>query len=152
NAEPVAGDVASILGAMLASDGPHFLITSRVRLGIAEAACVDIDALDSEDACALFDDRARRVASGVAFDGAAGELVRRLEGSPLALELAAARVSVLPPAKLLDRFSCHLDLLKSTRLDFPMRHRTLRAVIDGSWDSLSSTEQDALAACSVFRG
>src|SRR5262249_40119575 len=82
----------------------------------------------------------------------ARELVRRLDGSPLAIELAAARVNVLPPAKLLERFDHHLDLLASTRADVAPRHRTLRAAIEGSWDSLTDVERRALAACSIFRG
>jgi predicted ATPase len=79
------------------------------------------------------------------------QLVRLLEGLPLAIELAAARVRVMPPRTLLARMSERFKLLTSAggRVD---RQATLRAVFDWSWDLLSAPEKAALAQLSVFHG
>ena len=79
------------------------------------------------------------------------ELCWRLEGIPLAIELAAARIRVLPPGALLERIEDRLDLL-SGPADLPERQRTLRATIDWSYDLLDSHERDLFARLSVFVG
>ena len=98
-------------------------------------------ATDSDAAFALNDDTADDVA----------ELCRRLDGLPLALELAAARVRLLRPAALLRRLSGHLDL-RSGRSDLPARQQTLRATIDWSHDLLDEAERSLFARFSVFAG
>ena len=86
---------------------------------------------------------------------ALGELARRLDGIPLALELAAARLRLLPPAQLLrrlgDRLDRPLDLAAGT-VDLPDRQRTLRATIEWSYDLLSPSERALLDRLSVFTG
>jgi predicted ATPase len=77
------------------------------------------------------------------------KLCRRLEGIPLAIELAAARVRVLPPGALLDRIGVRLDLLIGPS-DLPERQRTLRATMDWSYNLLDEQERVLFAALSVF--
>jgi predicted ATPase len=135
--------------------GVVFVVTSRVRLGLEGEAQVELGPLDESDALALFEDRARRVFPSFQRghdEPALRELVARLDHSPLAIELAAARVKVLPPRALLTRLSARLDLLRSTHRDALPRHATLRSALDGSWDLLETIDRAALAACSVFHG
>jgi predicted ATPase len=79
------------------------------------------------------------------------ELCRRLDGLPLAIELAAAHATVLPPAALLARMERRLDLLRATTQDAPARHQTLRATIDWSYELLSDTEL-AVFRMAIFAG
>jgi non-specific serine/threonine protein kinase len=84
-------------------------------------------------------------------DAIAG-IVNRLDGMPLAIELAAARVKLLPPEAILARLEHSLGLLVGDSWDVPDRQRTLRATIAWSYDLLSEPARRLLAACSVFRG
>src|SRR4030095_12454288 len=77
-------------------------------------------------------------------------ICRRLDGLPLALELAAARVRILEPAALLGRLDHALDLLTSGDRDLPLRQRTLRATISWSFSLLRATEQRVARRASVF--
>ena len=79
------------------------------------------------------------------------QLCERLDGLPLALELAAARTKLLAPEALLDRLADRLDALKGTR-DAEERHMTLRATIAWSYDLLDEDEQELFASLGVFRG
>ena len=79
-------------------------------------------------------------------------IVERLDGLPLAIELAAARIKLLPPQAILDRLADSLGLLVSGNRDAPDRQRTLRSTIAWSHDLLSEPARRLLAACSVFRG
>lgn len=132
-----------------------FIVTSRSRLRLEGEAVVEVGPLDDADALALFEERARRLRPSFSRsedEEALRELVRRLDHNPLAIELAAARVTVLPPRKLLERLATRLDLLRSTRRDGAARHANLRSALDGSWDLLAPWEKQALAQCSVFHG
>jgi predicted ATPase/DNA-binding SARP family transcriptional activator len=81
-----------------------------------------------------------------------GALCRRLDGIPLALELAAAWARVGTPAQMLERLSDRFEMLVSRRRDIPPRHRSLRAAIDWSYDLLSPELRRFLAQLSIFRG
>jgi predicted ATPase len=109
----------------------------------------------SDPAMALFVERAAAVDPTFTLDDrntmAVAELCRRLDGLPLAIELAAARVRLLPPAALLARLTDRLDLLRSGP-ERPERHRTLSATIDWSADLLTPTERRLFARLAVFQG
>ena len=134
----------------------RLLVTSRERLQIESEACFDLEPLSLELSSTLFEQRARAVRADFTVSRAnatdVAELVRRLDGLPLAIELAAARVNVLPPSRLRDRLAARFDLLRSQRQDLPPRQLTLRGAIDWSWELLSEDERETLAQCSVFRG
>jgi predicted ATPase len=114
-------------------------------------------ALDEMGRCpsvALFVQRAAKVKTGFALtEGNAApiaEICRRLDGLPLALELAAARVRILDPEALLQRLDHALDLLTSGDRDLPLRQRTLRAAISWSYSLLDAQEQQTLRRLSSF--
>jgi predicted ATPase len=102
----------------------------------------------------LFVQRALKVKPGFQLDetnaDAVSGICRQLDGLPLALELAAARVRILEPARLLQRLDHALDLLSSGDRDLPLRQRTLRATISWSYSLLEAPEQQLLRRCSVF--
>jgi predicted ATPase/DNA-binding SARP family transcriptional activator len=83
---------------------------------------------------------------------AVAELCRKLEGMPLAIEMAAAWAKLLPPTRMLERLERQLDLLVSRRRDLPPRHQSLRATIEWSYGLLSLEQQACFARLSVFRG
>ncbi|MGH9050365.1 MAG: DUF4062 domain-containing protein [Acidimicrobiia bacterium] len=115
-----------------------------------------IDALADEPAVQLFLDRARAVAARIELTpdtaDAVVEICRRLEGIPLAIELAAARTRLLSPAELLGRLTDRLSVLVGGGPDAPERQRTLRATIDWSYELLTDDERALLARLSVFTG
>jgi tetratricopeptide (TPR) repeat protein len=107
--------------------------------------------MNETDGVRLFLDRARAVMPDLAESVDVHALVRRLDGLPLALELAAARTKLLAPAQLLGRLARRLDILKGSR-DAADRHATLRATIAWSHDLLDRDEQELFAKLAVFRG
>ena len=124
----------------------RLLVTSRERLRVRGEVDYAVLPLADREAIDLFCTRAR-----VDPDATITALCRRLDNLPLALELAAARTSVLSPAQILERVSERLDLLKGGR-DAEARQRTLRATIAWSHDLLTTEEQRLFAALSVFAG
>ncbi len=156
NFEQVARHAEETLGTWLARAGDaRFLVTSREVLGVVGEEALALAPLQADDASQLF---LRRAASAKrdfhASDDdqvAVGALVKLLDGLPLAIELAAARVRTLTPRALLARMSERFKLLASSggRLD---RQSTLRAAFDWSWDLLQSSDKAALAQLSVFEG
>jgi len=156
NFEQVARHAEETLGRWLnrASAG-RFLVTTREVLGLQGEEILALAPLAPSDAAALFVRRAEAAKPGfqpsAEDQSAIGPLVGLLEGLPLAIELAAARVRVMPPRILLMRMSERFKLLASAggRLD---RQATLRAVFNWSWDLLSLPEKAALAQLSVFEG
>jgi predicted ATPase len=142
--------------------GVQALVTSRrpLRLrGEHEHPLPPLDVPGPDDeidvaAVELFVERARAVRPDFeltsANRGDVTELVRRLDGLPLAIELAAARTRLLPPAALVDHLDERLDVLSSGAVDLPERQRTLRAAIDWSYRLLAPDEQRLLDRLSVF--
>ena len=139
------------------------VITSRERLAVAGELVIELPPLScpsigdadqqvaDSDAVRLFVARARDAGGDVGTDTAAlSEIVRRLEGIPLAIELAAARTRLLSAAELARRLAGGHDVLGAGRGE--ARHATLAKAIDWSWNLLPSEEQRALARCSVFAG
>jgi predicted ATPase/DNA-binding CsgD family transcriptional regulator len=115
-----------------------------------------VTAVAACESAQLFAARAAALVPGFAIDeqnaGAIAGIVERLDGLPLAIELAVARVKLLPPAAILARLEDSLGLLVSGGRDAPDRQRTLRATISWSYDLLSEASRRLLAAASVFRG
>jgi predicted ATPase len=105
-------------------------------------------------AVVLFVDRAQGVRPGFALTQANAaavlEICRRLEGLPLAIELAAARTRLLDPAALLDRLTASLDVLSASAADLPGRQQTLRATVAWSVSLLDDLERSLLETASVF--
>ena len=133
-----------------------FVVTSRERLHLPGEEVFPVEPLPLDgDAIELFVARARARRSdfvlSAANRGAVAEVVRLLDGLPLAIELAAARVGVLSPAQLVLRMKDRFHLLAGAR-GAAARQATLKAAIDWSWDLLTPWEQAALAQCAVFEG
>jgi len=156
NFEQVVRDAPATLGAWLdAAPEARFVVTSREALGLAGEHAIALEPLAAADAVALFHARAQAVDDRYDPDAVAPAtahaLAALLDGLPLALELAAARVALLPPEQLLARMGQRLRLL-SGRGDRPERQATLRAAIEWSWDLLDDTERAVLAQLAVFQG
>ncbi|MFP5246409.1 MAG: ATP-binding protein, partial [Thermoanaerobaculia bacterium] len=164
-------DAAPIIGELLAS-APRVkaLVTSRspLRIGGEREYAVpplptpplDLplspEALTAYGAVALFVERASAVKSDFALTAenaqAIAEICVRLDGLPLAIELAAARVKVLPPKAMLSRGRGRLELLSGGSRDLPERQQTMRAAISWGYNLLDAPEQELFATLSVFRG
>ena len=136
---------------LVATPALRLIVTSREPLRIAGESEYDLGSMAEHDAVSLFLERAQTVRADIGDSPAVHELVRRLDGLPLAIELAAGRVKLLGPEQLLERISQRLDLLKGGR-DVEERHATLRATIAWSHDLLDSTEQQLFARLAIFRG
>ncbi|HEY7208027.1 MAG TPA: BTAD domain-containing putative transcriptional regulator [Gaiellaceae bacterium] len=131
------------------------LVTSTTVLRLAGEVVVSVPPLDPDDARALFLRQAAQAgvppATVKSSDAAIDAICARLEGSPLAIELAAAWLRTLAPTDLLARLGDRLALASGTR-DAAARHRSLRAAIDWSYDLLAPRERDALLALAPFVG
>ncbi|WP_437314998.1 ATP-binding protein [Sorangium sp. So ce385] len=165
NLEHVLEQAAPALDAWVrAAPEVRFLATSRERTRLPgeisyELGPLELPAEGSAErsaAVALFLDRAaaHRVGAPAGDERLAdvAALVRRLEGIPLAIELAAAREGVLGVRGLLARLGSRLDLLAGAARGREARQATMRSAIEWSWDLLDDRERRALACCSVFRG
>lgn len=130
------------------------LTTSRVPLRLSGEHIVPLDPLTIYDASTLFAELA--AARGVVLREdtlpAVREICRRLDGLPLAIELVAARLAVLPPAQLLKALEEGLTLEMEGPVDLPERQRTLRATIDWSYGLLSESQRELHQALAVFAG
>ena len=115
-----------------------------------------LEELTQFEAIALFVQRAKSVSPGFALTAdnaeAVIEICKRLDGLPLAIELATARINLFPPAALLERLESRLTLLRGGARDLPARHQTLRDTIEWSHELLSVEEQRLFALFSVFPG
>jgi predicted ATPase len=152
NLEHLLPGAASALAELVAAvPSLRLFATSREALRIQGEAQLDLPPLARDEAVALFCERAQAVRPDVTATDAVVQLCERLDGLPLALELAAARTKLLAPEALLDRLADRLDALKGTR-DAEERHMTLRATIAWSYDLLDAEEQTLFADLGVFRG
>ena len=170
NLEQVIAAASELADLLAACPGLQVLATSRSPLRIgAESeyplppldlpppdSGTDLAALGAYPAIALFVARARKARRGFVLSGenvgAVIAICRRLDGLPLALELAAARVRVLQPQALLARLENALDVLTAGGRDLPERQRTLRATIDWSHSLLTPDEQALFRRLTVFAG
>jgi predicted ATPase/class 3 adenylate cyclase len=151
------GAAASLLADLLAvCPRLKLLVTSREPLRIAAERQYPVPPLPESDAVMLFVERARAVRPDFELTDETGpivaEICERLDGLPLAIELAAARSKVLPPAALLRRLERRLELPASRSADVPARQSTLREAIAWSYDLLSDEERRLHARLSVFMG
>ena len=147
-----APDVAALLARCPAL---RVVTTSRTPLRISGEKLYPLEPLATGDAVALFTERAQAVNPDFAPDESAdvvAEICRRLDGLPLALELAAARVRLLGAEGLRDRLDHALELLTSGARDSHERQQTLRATIDWSYSLLGESEQHAFRRLAVFAG
>ncbi|MEU1007357.1 BTAD domain-containing putative transcriptional regulator [Streptomyces sp. NPDC005890] len=147
--EAAARTAALLLGAC---PGVRVLATSRESLGITGEVLVPVPPLPEEPAVRLLLDRARAVRPD--FDGHARvpEICRALDGLPLAIELAAARLRTLSVDELAERLHDRFRVLtRGDRAKAP-RHRTLRAVVEWSWELLDAGERDVASRLTVFAG
>ena len=159
-----------VMALVSACDGVRVLCTSRERLGVAGEATVVLSALElptidapvllagmaEVEALRLLAERAVAVAPGFALTedncGAAGDICRRLDGLPLAIELAAVRLASMSPGDLLERLDDRFRLLAAGRYGRPGRGHTLRAAVDWSHDLLGPGERVLWRRLSVFAG
>ena len=148
--------------------GVTILATSRTSLGLraeqeypvsplplpAQATTAPVQQVAASPAVALFVERAGAVHPGFALTAGnaapVAEICRRLEGLPLAIELAAARSRLLDPGALLDRLTASLDVLGTGAVDVPERQRTLRATVEWSVGLLDDSERSLLETLAVF--
>jgi tetratricopeptide (TPR) repeat protein len=128
------------------------LTTTRVPLGLPAERTYLLPELSLDDAAELFAERATAARPGVVLDEVeVAELVARLDGLPLALELAAAKVRSMSVAEITRRLENRFALLRGGSRVAPERHQTLLAVIDWSWNLLTEQQRVALRRLAVFR-
>ncbi len=154
NCEHVLEGAAALVSRVLASTTNLVVVTSRERMGLPGERVLPVGPLPAETAARLFVERARQAVGDHGPDldwGQVLELCRRLEGLPLVIELAAARLGALSFADLSARLDQALDLLGSGERSRD-RHRSLRATLGWSYQLLSSDEQEVYRAVSVLRG
>ena len=153
-----------------AAAGLKVLITSRTLLRLYgehhypvpplplpdPQAAVSPEQLLANEACQLFVDRAQAIKPDFSLDPATvrtvAEICARVDGLPLAIELAAARIRLLPPQKILGQLSSRLQFLTRGARNLPVRHQTLRNTIDWSYELLEPAEQRLFRRLAVFAG
>jgi predicted ATPase len=170
NFEQIIGAAPLLAGLLAAASGLVVLVTSRAVLRLSgehefavpplpvppAGAAPDPEELRRYAAVALFTERAHAAAPGFELTagnaGAVAEICRRLDGLPLAIELAAARVRLLPPQALASRLDERFSLLTGGPRDLPERQRTLRNTLEWSFGLLTAGEQALFARLGVFAG
>ncbi|WP_256976615.1 BTAD domain-containing putative transcriptional regulator [Streptomyces sp. CS113] len=153
-------DAAARLAEELLARCPHLtvLATSREPLGVPGESLRPVEPLPEPAALRLLADRGAAARPGFRVDAdeetaaACAEICRRLDGLPLAIELAAARLRMLTPRQIAERLDDRFRLLTSGSRTVLPRQQTLRAVVDWSWDLLDADERDVLGRLSVFAG
>jgi predicted ATPase/transcriptional regulator with XRE-family HTH domain len=147
-----APDIAEIAGL---APSVRFLATSRSPLRIRGEQQFTVSPLSPGAAFALFEERAHAVSDSQLLEDSrpvVQEICKRLDGVPLAIELAAARVRHLPPAEILSHLERRFSILTGGPVDLPARQQTMAATVAWSYDLLGSAERRLLEALSVFAG
>ena len=156
NLEQIAAAAADVAALVACCPELRVLATSRSPLRVSAELAVPLEPLELSPAVALFVERAHRTTGAFELtaenDSAVRAICARLEGLPLALELAAARLRILDPNALLDRLDHALDVLTSGTRDSHERQQTLRATIDWSYSLLDEKERTAFRRLAVFAG
>lgn len=154
NCEHVLPAAAELVAALVARSGDlRVLTTSRAALGLSSESVHPLPELTLATSVELFGLRARAVRPHADLPPVAvRDLCVSLEGLPLAVELAAARIRVMSVAEIAHRLDDRFALLRGNARDTPHRHRTLHAVIDWSWHLLEPAGRAAMRALSVFPG
>ena len=146
-------EAAPMVGRLVAAaPSVTVLATSRARLSLAAELEYRVPMLAADDAVSLFEARARALSPRFEPDGQVQEICERLDGLPLAIELAAARARILTPVQILERLARRLDLLTGGVRDAPERQRTLRSTIEWSYELLDEAERTLFARLAVFGG
>jgi predicted ATPase len=154
NCEHVVDSVADLVEAILAASATvKVLATSREGIGVADEKLWRVPSLDVGAAVELFVERAQSVTSGLLVDEttAVEDVCRRLDGIPLAIELAASRMASMTAAEVRDRLDKRFKLLVGSRRGLE-RHQTLRQAVAWSYDLLDDSQKALLERCSVFAG
>ncbi|MFY9883514.1 MAG: adenylate/guanylate cyclase domain-containing protein [Candidatus Cybelea sp.] len=157
NCEHLIDETRRVAGAILAGcAGIRILATSREQLGIAGENVLPTPSLTVSDAVELFADRARASDARFALTDEnaplVAEICRRLDGIPLAVELAAARVKLLSPKQLTEKLNERFRVLTSGDKSALPRHQTLRATIDWSFDLLDEDARALFRKLAIFVG
>ncbi|WP_245606425.1 ATP-binding protein, partial [Streptomyces himastatinicus] len=156
NCEHLVEAAARLADSLLARcPGVTVLATSREPLAVPGELVRPVEPLPDPVALRLFQERGAAARPGFRTDDdptACAEICRRLDGLPLAVELAAARLRLLTPRQIADRLDDRFRLLTSGSRTVLPRQQTLRAVVDWSWDLLDAQERTVLARLSVFAG
>ncbi|QLH21346.1 BTAD domain-containing putative transcriptional regulator [Streptomyces sp. Rer75] len=156
NCEHLVDAAARLADSLLARcPGVTVLATSREPLAVPGELVRPVEPLPDPVALRLFQERGAAARPGFRTDddpAACAEICRRLDGLPLAVELAAARLRLLTPRQIADRLDDRFRLLTSGSRTVLPRQQTLRAVVDWSWDLLDARERTVLARLSVFAG
>ncbi|MGR3936904.1 BTAD domain-containing putative transcriptional regulator [Streptomyces sp. BRA346] len=156
NCEHLVEAAARLADSLLARcPGVTVLATSREPLAVPGELVRPVEPLPDPVALRLFQERGAAARPGFRTDddpAACAEICRRLDGLPLAVELAAARLRLLTPRQIADRLDDRFRLLTSGSRTVLPRQQTLRAVVDWSWDLLDAQERTVLARLSVFAG
>ncbi len=156
NFEQVLPAAATIAQLLAGAPGVKVIVTSRAPLHVAAEREYPVPPLADDEAAELFVSRAQAADPNFELSeknaAAVAELCARLDGLPLAIELAAARTKLLPPATLLSRLGNRLELLAEGRRDAPHHQQTLRMTFDWSYDLLDQNAQRLFAQLAVFAG
>jgi predicted ATPase/DNA-binding SARP family transcriptional activator len=150
---PAAGSVADLLER---AHDVRVLVTSQAPLRLTAERCLTVDTLDPESALVLIERVARRRNSSFSITdddrAALGEIIGMLDGLPMALELAAARLGVLTPTQLHDRLLESSDLLRDDVRDRTDRQRSLRATVKWTLESLDASARELFVRMGAFAG
>ncbi|RJQ68887.1 AfsR/SARP family transcriptional regulator [Pseudonocardiaceae bacterium YIM PH 21723] len=152
NCEQVIDGAATMVSTLIAAGAElRVLTTSRAPLGLSSESVYLLPELDRPAMVELFTQRARAARPGAALlADQVGALCARLDGLPLAAELAAARVRTMSVAEIADGLSDRFALLRGGLRDAPQRHHTLHAVVGWSWNLLAEPERAAMRSLAMF--